>query len=1155
VGRHLMARFCLLVLGAVCWTGGALLAANPAGVTVTASVGGQPGNSASVNRNGCQKPGDAVKAAKIAAMKSGKRPSSATPAPENVGSTTVTGVAPGTIDSGTAVTLCFSVTVNSPDSEYIEYFSVDLPDGWTVNSVTNAPDTGCGNGTTQGVAAGNVVFWQDVDYPPATGCGSWDNGTYSFCCNVTAPSCAGSPYTLNWSIIGDGWGGTPHSASGTVGPINCNVGAPVTLSTPDDTQEACPGTGVVYPFTVVNNTGAAATFAITSQNNTWPLAYPGTVGPVNDGASANFDVTHTIPAAAPGGSTDSFDIIATSGPNSALKGCTTTASTTQAAPVPDGSFEAGTPNPNWAEGSTNFGTPLCDAAGCGTGGGTAGPRTGSWWTWFGGTTSAEVGYVEQNVTVPASLGATLNFYIWNGSYADTSAYFRCLMDGDVLLTVVSGDPAYTGGYTLVSVDITAYADGGSHLLRFDSTKGSGLSYNLCLDDVSMTAACPANGPLIHADGSALTAEGCPPPNGVIDPNEMVTVSFGLKNVGTEGTTDLVATLQTTGGVTSPGAPQTYGALAPGDPTVSRPFTFRADPALACGGTLTATLQLQDGATDLGTLTFNFTLGVLVQTVNPAVSNPAAITIPSSGAATPYPSPITVSGLTGSILKVTATLTNMNHTWPDDVNVLLVGPLGQKMVLMQNAGSSYDLVNVTLTFDDAAAASLPDSTQITAGTYKPTQYSTAPTYPAPAPAGPYATTLSAFNGTDPNGTWNLYAMDDASGDSGNINGGWSLTITTSDYVCCICPTITLSPATLPDGTVGTAYSQTITGAGGTAPYTFTVTAGSTPAGLNLAAGGALTGTPTTVGTSNFTVTATDDNGCSGTQDYSITVACPTVTLSPATLPNGTLGSAYSQAISASGGTAPYTFAVMAGALPGGLNLASDGTLSGTPTALGTSSFTVTATDNYGCTGSLAYSMEVVCPAIALSPTALPGGAVGSAYSQTITASGGTAPYTFAVTAGSAPTGLTLSSGGTLSGTPTAVGTYTFTVTATDNLGCTGTYEYIVVISPAGTGGTSFLDNYGRAKMCVDTASGAYTWTILTGLGAGTSYSGTAVVTDSATVLKLASPSGATPRMFLNFYKGPKTATGSLVSGSISSSLIDSNTDDNPPATCGGTEPTR
>jgi len=178
----------------------------------------------------------------------------------------------------------------------------------------------------------------------------------------------------------------------------------------------------------------------------------------------------------------------------------------------------------------------------------------------------------------------------------------------------------------------------------------------------------------------------------------------------------------------------------------------------------------------------------------------------------------------------------------------------------------------------------------------------------------------------------------------------------------CPVIIVNPATLPNGNVGTPYNQTVTGSGGAAPYTFALTSGALPSGLLLnAASGAITGTPTTVGTFNFTITATDLNGCPGSRAYTIVIAaagCPVITLSPNTLPPGSVGNLYSQTISASGGTPPYTFTIVSGAPPPGLTLNPSGAITGTPTTPGLFNFTVMATATGGCTGNLAYSIAIV-----------------------------------------------------------------------------------------------------------------------------------------------------------------------------------------------------
>ncbi len=271
----------------------------------------------------------------------------------------------------------------------------------------------------------------------------------------------------------------------------------------------------------------------------------------------------------------------------------------------------------------------------------------------------------------------------------------------------------------------------------------------------------------------------------------------------------------------------------------------------------------------------------------------------------------------------------------------------------------------------------------------------------------------------------------------------------------CPTITMTPTTLPDAAAGSAYSQTITASGGASPYTYTLTSGSLPGGITLSTAGLISGTTSYGGTFNFTITATDNNTCTGLQAYTLTVTgCPQITVAPSSLPSGTIGTAYSQTISASGGTSPYSYSVTAGALPAGLALVgSTGVISGTPIVSGTSNFTITATDANTCTASQAYSIVINCATITLSPTTLPSGTTNVAYSQTITATGGTAPYTFAVTSGILPTGLTLSTGGVLSGTPTVAGTSSITITATDANACTGSRAYTLTITAPSSSSTS------------------------------------------------------------------------------------------------------
>lgn len=187
------------------------------------------------------------------------------------------------------------------------------------------------------------------------------------------------------------------------------------------------------------------------------------------------------------------------------------------------------------------------------------------------------------------------------------------------------------------------------------------------------------------------------------------------------------------------------------------------------------------------------------------------------------------------------------------------------------------------------------------------------------------------------------------DISNVN----FTITTGG-----CGLITVSPSSLSSGFLGTPYNATISASGGAVPYTFAVTTGALPPGLSLSSGGALTGTPTSNGSYDFTVTATDAGSCVGLRSYSITVTCPSITFSPPSLPSGIIGVPYSQTVTAGGAVAPVTFSILSGSLPNNLLLnTATGEISGTPGIVQTANFTLGAVDANGCSASRAYSLTI------------------------------------------------------------------------------------------------------------------------------------------------------------------------------------------------------
>jgi subtilisin-like proprotein convertase family protein len=180
----------------------------------------------------------------------------------------------------------------------------------------------------------------------------------------------------------------------------------------------------------------------------------------------------------------------------------------------------------------------------------------------------------------------------------------------------------------------------------------------------------------------------------------------------------------------------------------------------------------------GTFTFSNT-NVIV--INDSV-NPPTI-------ASPYPSTNEVRGLDGSVItKITVQLFGITHSFPDDIDIVLVGPRGENTVLMANTGGEVrtPVTNIDLTLDDGAASNLPLDSALVSGTFKPTSRLDPSTlkFPPPAPAQPDGTSLSNFLNTEPNGTWKLFVVDDSNPDSGVIAGGWSLTVTTDPVLLSI-----------------------------------------------------------------------------------------------------------------------------------------------------------------------------------------------------------------------------------------------------------------------------------------------------------------------------------------------------------------------------------
>ena len=300
-------------------------------------------------------------------------------------------------------------------------------------------------------------------------------------------------------------------------------------------------------------------------------------------------------------------------------------------------------------------------------------------------------------------------------------------------------------------------------------------------------------------------------------------------------------------------------------------------------------------------------------------------------------------------------------------------------------------------------------------------------------------------------------------------------------------LSVTANTLADGYLSTVYSQTLAATGGTTQYTWSITSGTLPTGLSLAAStGVISGTPT-VATSG-TITAQVKDATNATATKSLTITTYTLpTISTSSLASGTVGTAYSVTLAATGGKTAYTWSISSGTLPAGLSLnISTGEILGTPTAaVSAVSITFQLVDANGKTVSKVLSLTINAAPLAIITTALADGYLTTAYSQTLAATGGKTAYTWSITSGTLPAGLSLAaSTGIISGTPTASGAKTVTVQVKDANNTTVTKSLTVTVYALPSISTTTLASgaTGAAYSATLAATGgktSYTWSITAG----------------------------------------------------------------------------
>ena len=372
---------------------------------------------------------------------------------------------------------------------------------------------------------------------------------------------------------------------------------------------------------------------------------------------------------------------------------------------------------------------------------------------------------------------------------------------------------------------------------------------------------------------------------------------------------------------------------------------------------------------------------------------------------------------------------------------------------------------------------------------------------PGSAGvPYSETLMVTGGTSPF-NWQIVSgvlpaglgLDSSSGEitgTPAANDAQEITVQVTDHagatdsqeLLLVIGTAVVT-SSLPEGTAGVAYGQSLAVLGGTPPYSWSLSSGTLPGGILLSTGGILSGTPGAAGTYYFTVAVMDSLGSSDTQDLSITINPPPA-ITTDTLPLGTVGESYNAMLAATQGTPPYVWSLFSGTLPAGLSMDSNGVISGTPTTPGTQYFAVEVMDQAGATDTRALSITVYEPLV-ITTSSLPQGTVGAAYSESINASGGAPNQTWTITSGALPAGLSLdSSTGAVSGAPNTAEIGSFTVEVMDQADSTDSAALSITINPPMVIATTSLPDgtVGAAYsefLAANDGTLPYSWSLLSG----------------------------------------------------------------------------
>jgi hypothetical protein len=617
-------------------------------------------------------------------------------------------------------------------------------------------------------------------------------------------------------------------------------------------------------------------------------------------------------------------------------------------------------------------------------------------TWVpGGEVATGMGYHQYTVTASSDVGEVTFTLV---SYPYLSGAFNPQPSVQLIKPAQGAGPitVQSGGRVADAVRVVVVTSGGGGVSPGLPIPGVGLTVKSANQDPGSgpVAACTGGTVLTGADGFAsceLLAQGLPGTTDlVIDAGNLVTFR---------------AQLQVTAG--DPVPVITQGDRQSGSPGQSLPLRLTARLQSAAGaplpGTAAAWSVIPTGSVSLVTPVTTADAGGLVSTGVQLGATPGVYEVRVTTGANYASFQVTVLG-TAPGLTVTS-------------NTLPAGTAGVPYV--QNLGATGGVAPYSWQY---VSGSLPSG--VTIGTNG---------------------TVSGTPLTGGNFTFSVRVTDSR---GASATGSVSLAIGAG---------LAVATVSLPNGVVGAPYSQLLAAAGGAPPYTWSLATGGIvasqlPPGLTISPAGLLSGTPLAAGSTTFTLRVSDSSGREAFQFYTMVVATapaqPLAISSPTALPAGTLGTAYSQRLAASGGAPPYSWSQTGGLLPAGLSLASDGLIFGTPLAAGTASFSARVTDARSTQITQTFTLTIA-GGLAVTTSTLPKGAAGVAYQQTLAASGGSGAYTWTITQGSLPPGMTLSPAGVLSGTPAAAGAFFFSLRVTDSAGASAAGLLALEIQPAGT----------------------------------------------------------------------------------------------------------